>query len=202
MPTKYGSLGLTLVTLKCKIFGTADERRWRNLENIELGWGERTRIIAGVIPAGSRVIEFGAGHRQLEACLDPGSRYYPCDLVARGEGTIIFDLNKRPLPDLRHLELDVAVFAGVLEYVRDLPSLIQWLSTIAPTCIASYECCATRPQTFLRVREAFKRIRTGWVNAYSEAELEGLFAAAGFSCDRKLTWETPQGSERIFLFKQ
>ena len=76
--------------------------------------------IAKLIPAGSNVIEFGAGRRQLEKFLPAGCTYTPSDLVDRGPGTIVCDLNRPPLPDLRHLRLKVAVFGGVLEYVADV----------------------------------------------------------------------------------
>ena len=72
---------------------------------------------------------------------------FPSDLVDRGGKTIVFDLNSKPLPDLSHLNLDVAVFAGVLEYISDLDSVVHWLSYQVGLCIASYRCAYTRPRT-------------------------------------------------------
>jgi methyltransferase family protein len=202
MGVKYGSFTLTLMTLKCKFLGIADVERWNDLESLELDWDQRTRMVAELIPAGSRVTEFGAGRKRLQNYLHSTCKYYASDLVSRGEGTIIIDLNHRPLPNLSHLRTDVVVFAGVLEYIKDLPSLIRWLPAVASTCIASYECCHTPPQTLLRLRETFKRIGVGWVNTYSEPELEYLFSSAGFFCNQKLIWTTPDGDERIFVFQR
>ena len=50
----------------------------------------------------------------------------PSDMVDRGPGTIICDLNIRPLPDLGSGTYDVAVLLGVLEYLRDVPSFLDW----------------------------------------------------------------------------
>ena len=80
------------------------------------------------MPNYSRVIEFGAARRALEKYLDPSCVYTASDLVDRGLGTIVCDLNERPLPDLGADAYDVAVLMGVLEYVRDMPSVIDWLA--------------------------------------------------------------------------
>ena len=38
-----------------------DYRRWTAPDSLETWWDARTRILAELVPAGSRVIEFGAG---------------------------------------------------------------------------------------------------------------------------------------------
>ena len=101
--SRLGKVGLL------KILHQSDYRRWRNPENLELWWIERTEMIARLIPKNSRVIEFGAGLRQLEKFLDSSCSYIPSDLTDRGPGTIICDLNRRPLPDLRGARLPAAV---------------------------------------------------------------------------------------------
>src|ERR1044071_1990175 len=107
-----------------KLLGRSDYNRWSNTENLESWWGARTEKIVGFIRPGARVVEFGAGSRHLEKLLDKSCVYFASDLVNRGSGTIVCDLNKRPLPDLTELSADVAVFSGVLEYIRDLDSLV------------------------------------------------------------------------------
>src|SRR5690348_9570014 len=69
--------------------GTADHARWSSPGGLEEWWVERTGILAQLLPAGSRVIEFGAGRRQLEKLLPNGCTYIPSDLVDRGPGTIV-----------------------------------------------------------------------------------------------------------------
>jgi hypothetical protein len=166
MAGEYGSLDLVLRTLRCRLFGESDVERWRDLKNHERDWEERTRLIAGLVPKGSCVIEFGAGRRVLESYLKPG----------------------------------VVVFAGVLEYTVDLSAICHWLSGWASLCIASYECASSRPRTLGRIKETIFRTRAGWINTYTEEEVESLFGRASFLCIQKLTWTTKDGSERIFVF--
>jgi Methyltransferase domain len=198
----YRDVGLFLRTLRCRFMGTSDLERWKDLSNHDGSWTERSRIIAGLIEAGSTVIEFGVGHRTIEAYLKPGCRYVPSDLVSRGDDTLVCDLNQRPLPDLRALRLDVAVFAGVLEYIADLPSLLPWLAQSVVSCVASYECARSRPRTMQRLEERFSRVWCGWVNTYDEEELVGLFQAAGFRLRERALWETPDGNEPVFAFER
>jgi len=199
---KYGSIELALQTLRGKLFGRSDMDRWQNLKQYEVEWDERTKIIAGLVPTQSRLIEFGAGRRQLETHLDPSCVYFPADLVSRGPDTIVCDLNQRPLPDLRDLKLDIAIFGGVLEYITNLDTLLLWLSQQVDSCIVSYECAESQPKTIKRVRETLKRLSFGWVNTFSESELEDLFIETGFVLNKKITWHTDEGDERIFVFQK
>ena len=201
MSLGYRDVGLLFRTLRCRVFGTADLGRWTQIENHDVRWSERSRLIAGLIPAGARVIEFGAGRRTTETFLKPGCRYFPSDLVSRGDDTIICDLNHRPLPDLRSLALDAAVFGGVLEYLQDLRSVISWLAGSVTLCVASYECARSQPRTFGRFQEQISRAWSGWVNTYDEEELMTLFHEAGFVLSRKLIWETDEGNEPVFAFQ-
>ena len=121
-----------------RMLGRSDYERWSNPSNLEAWWESRTQKLAGLIPPGTRVIEFGAGQRRLQGYLDQGCTYVASDLVERGPDTFVCDLNRRPLPDLGALRPDVAVFAGVLEYIRDVPSLVEWLSEHVTYCVASY----------------------------------------------------------------
>ena len=127
---RYHDWSTRLGAIRCKIFGASDVSRWADAGKFN-DWEERTKLIATLIPAEARVIEFGAGKRQLEKHLDSTCTYVPSDLVSRGPDTIVLDLNKRPLPDLSTQSFDVAVLAGVLEYVADLPSFVRWLAALA-----------------------------------------------------------------------
>jgi hypothetical protein len=188
--------------LRCRLFRRADVERWQDTNNHDASWEERARLIAGAVEPRSRVIEFGAGTRKLEAYLDPACTYTPADLVERGPGTLVCDLNARPLPDLGHVQPDVAVFAGVLEYLLDLPAIPHWLARYVTTCVASYECAKSPPRTMKRIRESIARAGIGWVNTYSQDELDALFASAGFACVQTVIWQHPDGAEPIFVFRQ
>ena len=192
----YGDLGTRLRALRCSVLGTTDVSRWADAEAFD-DWHPRTKLIADLIPSGSSVIEFGAGRRLLESYLDPSCTYVPSDIVSRGPDTIVLDLNQRPLPDFGE-RFDVAVLAGVLEYIQRLPSFAIWLASTADTAIASYTPARTRPGSLRRLRERYARAGAGWVNSFSEAELLQIFAAAGLQPTQVLDWRTDEGDERIF----
>jgi hypothetical protein len=200
MMLDYNDWSTRLNALRCKLLGRADLGRWADATAFD-DWEERTRIIAGMVPAGANVIEFGAGGRLLERHLDPSCRYTPSDIVDRGPGTIILDLNQRRLPDLSAQQFDMALFAGVLEYIADLRSFLMWLARQAPCCIASYGCATSRPRSLARVRESFRRAGAGWANTLTEGEILQFFANAGYGLEEAVDWRTPEGDERIFRFK-
>jgi hypothetical protein len=198
---EYNTFGVALRTLQCRLFGTTDVSRWRSAETFPDDWLERTRIIAELVPKGTRVIEFGAGKRNLESRIDPTCTYIPSDIVSRGEDTLVLDLNTRPLPSLSHLNLDMAVFAGVIEYIVDLSSFVAWLSQQLSACIASYECAQTQPWRPARLMETIRRTGAGWVNTFTEEELLEVFRSEGFTPTETKEWRTADGSERIFVFR-
>jgi hypothetical protein len=94
------------------------------------------------------------------------------------------------------------VFAGVIEYIADLHSFVAWLAQQVSTCIASYECAHTRPQSVDRVRETIRRTGAGWVNTFREDEFVEIFRSAAFRAVDARDWHTPNGSERIFVFRR
>ncbi len=176
-----------------------DYRRWSEPRNIYSSWESRTQRAAALIPEGSRVIEFGAGKRVLEQHLDASCDYVPSDIVDRGPGTVIIDLNERPLPELGADGaggFDVAVFMGVLEYVRDLPTMITWLAGQVPVCVASYACVSAGGPSRRALRNTIGRLNHGWMNSYSEQELTSLFADCGYRCEHTEGWE----DQRMFVF--
>ena len=177
-----------------RTMGRSDYQRWADPANLEEWWESRTQRLARMIPAGTRVIEFGAGPRRLEAFLDPSCTYTASDLVERGPGTFVCDLNRRPLPDLCPLAPQVAVFAGVLEYLRDVPAVIAWLAAHVTHCAASYS--VAHPSMLVRLAGNVRRTYYGYMNAYREADLLAIFARAGFACRRTDSWN----DQRLFLF--
>lgn len=175
-----------------------DHKHWANPRSLHPGWEARTKKAAALVPKHSRVIEFGAGNRVLERYLDPSCTYVASDLVERGPGTIVCDLNQRPLPDLGINVYDVAVLLGVLEYLRDVPSVLDWLAKHVQVCILGY-ACAKGHENSLRARlEVVKRITAGWMNNYSEKDLRSLFRERGFVMLRAETWKT----QRLLVFSQ
>ncbi|MBI3802610.1 MAG: class I SAM-dependent methyltransferase [Nitrospirae bacterium] len=167
-----------------KAAGRSDYERWGKKESLLQNWDARTRRIAGLIQPGQSVLEFGAGRMALKAFLPERCAYTPCDLVDRGDGTIVCDLNGT-LPSFRRH--DVAVFSGVLEYVNDLPRLIDHLSGCVDGIVASY--------AILEKNETDRRVH-GWVNDYSASEFVIVFEKAGFQCNHTEAW----GTQVIYQF--
>ena len=158
--------------------GKSDYRRWSELDNLSPLWDARTQRIAAMVPSGRSVLEFGAGRMVLKNMLNQAARYTPSDLVDRGPGTIVCDLNARPLPDFE--KHDVIVFSGVLEYVNDVPSLLRHLAPRTDVVIASY--------AVLEKNSSGRRV-CGWVNDYSAAEFVSVFESAGLKPVESIDWE-------------
>jgi hypothetical protein len=155
-------------------------------------------MVAALVPNNSRVIEFGAAKRLLERYLDPSCTYVPSDIVERGPGTIVCDFNQRPLPDLGANVYDVAVLIGVLEYVRDVPAVLDWLTKYVTLCVLTYACATAKGYSPRAVLGRVGRLRHGWVNNYGEEELRSLFRERGFELVRDENWE----NQRVFVFSQ
>ena len=161
-------------------FRRSDYGTWGNTRNLDPEWDERSKLLAGLVPAGSSVIEFGAGRLALKKFLPSDCSYTPSDLVDRGEGTVVLDLNANSLPDLG--PYDVAIFGGVLEYVFDISRLAEYVSETATIVIFSY----STGDFYSRPVE--RRLR-GWVNNFSGDEVVSIFERAGFVCEQRSYWK-------------
>jgi methyltransferase family protein len=173
-----------------------DHSRWADTRNIFPSWESRTERAAALVPKHSRVIEFGAGNRVLERHLDRSCTYAPSDIVDRGPGTIVCDLNQRPLPDLGVGAYDVAVLMGVLEYLRDMPSVLDWLTELFPTLVLSYACARGSHYSPRRMFGTIGRLRAGWLNSYRDDEIRSLFGQRGFEQLHEESWQ----NQRLFVF--
>jgi hypothetical protein len=180
------------------VLGKTDYKRWADPRSLEAWWEPRTERVAALVPNHCRVIEFGAGNRRLEEYLDPSCTYVASDIIDRGAETIICDLNRRPLPDLDADTYDVAVLIGVLEYLRDVPSVLDWLARQVPSCVVSYVCVDDRRYSLRGMNESFRRMKMGWMNNYREEEIRSLFHHRGFVSVREDSWE----NNRLFLFSR
>ena len=179
-------------------FKKTDRRRWADPRNIYASWESRNKELAALVPSNSRVIEFGAGKRTLERYLDPSCSYVPSDIIDRGPGTIVFDLNQRPLPDLGPDAYDVAVFSGVLEYVREVPAVLDWLTKYVTVCVLTYAPAKARGHSPRGLLETIGRLRHGWMNNYREEELRSLFYERDFELVQEKDWE----DQRLFVFSR
>lgn len=121
-------------------------------------WPGRLQLIATHIPAGSAVLDIGAGAGGLEQLLPAGCRYTAVDGYPRpGQLRIDLDSPRARLPG----GYDVAVLAGVLEHVRSPRLLFQHLARSGvPLVLLSYAWA--RPDTMRRA-QLWRLIRQfGW----------------------------------------
>ena len=148
-----------------------DVEYWADLENYRAGWSYRTEFMSTLIAPNTDVLEFGAGRRLLEPLLPEGCTYTPSDLVSRGPGTFVADLND---PDLEPLPAtDLAVFSGVVEYVDDLSRLVAYLHTSAPEVLVSYVSIESKP-------DVAARSELDWRHHLSASEFAAIFVHAGY----------------------
>lgn len=164
----------------------SDVDRWKQKKWLFDDWNERTKIMAQWIKPNSRVLEFGAAKLALKQFLPEGVIYTPSDIVDRGEGTLVCDLNTN-IPEFKHQ--DVIFFSGVLEYIYDVPKLIANLSHKTNRFIISYG-------TFDMFISLKHRKINGWVNAYTNDEILDIFKNNNFKLIKTDTWR----KQNIYVF--
>ena len=174
-----------------KLLKKSDMDHWRDPRALLPEWESRTRVLATFIQPESSVLEFGAGTMNLRRYLPPDCQYTPSDLVNRGPGTIVCDLNGPRLPDLgRH---DVVFFGGVLEYVYDLDRLFARLGNVAAELVLSYA-----PTDLAGQNNLLRRRGNGWVSDLSSTQLEQMLGSHGFRLAEKRSWN---GNQILYRFK-
>ncbi len=162
--------------------GGSEAARWARPESHRERWGLRGIELARFVKPGERVFEFGAGCSQVAAALPRGCDYVGSDATPLAPEVVVFDLNAPILPPIE--EFDVALFSGVLEYVHDLPRLLAYLFRSFGSVVASYAPRLTDSGSEIEARRY-----SGWFNDYSKAEIEGLFAEAGFAIASSGEWK-------------
>lgn len=162
--------------------GGTETARWAQRESHRANWGLRGIELAGLVKPGERVFEFGAGISHVAAALPEGCSYCGSDVAPLAPEVVVFDLNAPVLAPIK--DFDVALFSGVLEYVHDLPRLLDFLFRSFRSVIASYAPRMTESAAEIEVRRY-----SGWFNDHSRTEIEGLFTAAGFVIASSGAWK-------------
>ncbi|GAA3614054.1 hypothetical protein Q4Q39_03075 [Flavivirga amylovorans] len=183
---KIADLKRRVVTNKNTKQNKSDVDRWKQKKWLFEDWNERTEIMSRWIQPHDNVLEFGAAKLALKQFLPKGVVYTPSDIVDRGEGTIVCDLNQT-IPDFK-LQ-DVIFFSGVLEYIYDLPGLISKLSSKTNRFIISYG-------TFDKFNSLKNRKINGWVNAYTNDEILDIFQKNNFKLIEIDEWR----NQTIYVF--
>jgi len=187
-------------TLMHRFLRRTDQNKWRAY-GFPKEWELRSSQMAAFVPPGSTVYEFGAGSSNLARFLPETCTLISSDVIERRPGMLVIDLNRRPFPRIAGSGRLVAVFGGVLEYLADLPAVLQWAGSNFDLCIASYECAGTQPGLKEWLRSRIRRSHEGWVNHYTQVQLSTLFADAGYRLLHTAVWgESDPGM--IYLFQR
>ena len=153
------------------LFRKNNLRRWTKVSQEIPSWDARNRLIAGIVPPGSSVLDIGAGAQTLRRHLRETSFYTPCDLVQSTSDTILCDFNNGLIPTglPRH---DFAICSGVLEYIRTPAPFLKLLREHGRQVILSYN--VRLPEDSL-----VDRLANDWVNNYNAAEIRQLLIDHG-----------------------
>jgi hypothetical protein len=131
----------------------------------------RARIaVAKVIPAGTRVLDLGAGAPSLASLLPARTSWMHGDSVARAPRFLLSALHRAELPPIG--DADLIVILGMVEYVDDPRALLTRLAQTGRPVALSYHAADDTA--------TLDRGQFGWVNHLTRAELAAAFAAAGF----------------------
>jgi len=149
----------------------SDLDRWRDAANLASQWADRSKLAAALIGSGPRrVLDVGAGDMALRGFLPADCDYVAADIVSRGPGCLVADLNQRQFPPGAY---DCVTFLGVLEYLHEPAWALGMAARAAPILVVSY-CADTSGD------RAYRR-GLGWVNDFGKADFEAALVAAGWS---------------------
>jgi FkbM family methyltransferase len=152
----------------------SDGARWADPEELYPGAEARARAAAGLVAAGSRVLDLGAGAMALAQELPPRCTYVAADLIARSDACQVVDLNQGRFPPGRY---DVVAMLELLEYIHDVPALLARARESADRLVCTYR---------VREGEALEaRRERGWFNDYGEDEFARILAEAGWRLARR-----------------
>ena len=113
-------------------------------------------------------MELGAGSRRLGAALPPGGKYLTADLVRFASAGEILDLNQGHFPE--HA-VDVVAAVELVQYIHDVPALLQRCDVAAPNLIVNYPLAAAGDD--IEARRA-----QGWFNDFDEDAMIDMLTAA------------------------
>lgn len=159
------------------------------------GWKDRARAMSQLIPEDVKVLmDIGCGEELLKEFLCKDIKYYGLDYCERNKETIICDINKEKLPDIK---VDLYYKAGIIDYVIDIPNFIKQLSRAKYVVMSK-----TRNERFIRLDD--KVMDSGYMNygisSYYCSNLITDMFEIGFVC-RKMQWNYKQRDEYYFLFE-
>jgi hypothetical protein len=159
-----------------------DYNRWKKNITTKPPWDERNKAIAALIPAGSRVIDVGAGSQSLKMHLGEACDYQPCDLIQSSPDCLLCDFNRNVYPVVQ-CQYDYVIVSGVLEYIEQPREFIGRIVRYGHFTLLSYKPWDGRASGKLR------RLSEGWVSHLRESDLETIFAELSIDFSRATTWQ-------------
>jgi len=117
--------------------------------------------------------------------LPPGGKYLPVDLVRFAKADEILDLNQRHFPEQA---VDVVAAVELLQYIHDVPALLEHCAAAAPNLIVIYPLAAVGDD--IEARRA-----QGWFNDFDEDAMIDMLTAAGW----KISTRQPAAESDIFV---
>lgn len=166
----------------------SDVSRWSVTDNFHSNWKDRANAVAALAGPGKTILDLGCGRMDLEAALQPGCTYIPCDLVPRDDRTLVCDLNAGEIADV---DADIVAMLGVLEYIHDPEALLRRIALRWRRLILTYNAA--------ELDAGRDRLLHGWFNALTSARLVAMAASAGW----RLIGIVPlDGRQRLFEFEQ
>ena len=140
-----------------------EDKGWQEFEQSDTnalkrqrqGWKDRARAMSQLIPEDVKVLmDIGCGEELLKEFLCKDIKYYGLDYCERNKETIICDINKEKLPDIK---VDLYYMAGIIDYVIDIPNFIKQLSRAKYVVMSK-----TRNERFIRLDD--KVMDSGYMN--------------------------------------
>lgn len=203
VPIKTGNISRKVLSKILRSFVKIFERLQQEFEQSDTnalkrqrqGWKDRARAMSQLIPEDVKVLmDIGCGEELLKEFLCKDIKYYGLDYCERNKETIICDINKEKLPDIK---VDLYYMAGIIDYVTDIPNFIKQLSRAKYVVMSK-----TRNERFIRLDD--KVMDSGYMNygisSYYCSNLITDMFEIGFVC-RKMQWNYKQRDEHYFLFE-
>ena len=182
LPSRIAVQALTRVasTVTRRKLHISDSSRWRQDASLAPAWEDRVALMASKIEPGRRVLDIGSGAQTTRRHLPDNCEYIPLDLVARTPETIVCDLNRDTLPAL---QVDWVIASGVLEYIIDIPRFLAEVASASRHAVVSY--AVRNPGD-----SVFGRRTHGWVNDFTQEQIEALLIRYGFVVDECNQWKS------------
>jgi hypothetical protein len=186
---------LASVNVAVTLAAPTNKSRWKKVsQNPDPHWDWRNKIISGLVPPGSSVLDLGCGAQTLRRHLDPTCRYQPSDVIISTPDVIFCDFNAGVYPDVSEV-YDFVICSGVFEYIRKPEEFLKRVPRLARTMIFSYSP-AVPGQSRLH------RLSVNWVNHFTRPEVEAFFDRMGLAWEAVYTHDQAETIYRIQLKNQ